>query len=233
MNRLDDKETITISIQALKVTKRSMLYLQKSLIRRLQTGDIPVMLSVMLKNVTWNECHSRGIERLDFRASGLLIFRGDIVMCNPLLYMYAKYGSEFIEDSWNPIVLAIITISPWANGVPVQPWPSVSGTILFRGPSGIILAMWPQKKTGTTNFDHFSKWPPQNLRFPISRNQINTLYSMADHYYVCKRMKNMKKSKMAANSALYFGKFAITFVLVAIRRWFWCLNLSFHVRGFQ
>ena len=29
--------------------------------------------------------------------------------------------------------------------------------------------------------------------FSRSRNQINTLYSMADHYYVCKTMKNMKK----------------------------------------
>ena len=36
------------------------------------------------------------------------------------------------------------------TGVPVHPpWSSVSGTILFRGPSGIILAMLPEKKTGT------------------------------------------------------------------------------------
>ena len=47
--------------------------------------------------------------------------------------------------------------SPWANGgphappppPPPPPWSSVSGTILFRGPSGIILAMLPEKKTGT------------------------------------------------------------------------------------
>ena len=30
--------------------------------------------------------------------------------------------------------------------------------------------------------------------FSWSRNQINTLYSMADHYYVCKRTKNMIKN---------------------------------------
>ena len=69
--------------------------------------------------------------------------------------------------------------------------------------------------------------------FSWSRNQINTLYSMADHYYVSKRMKNMKKSKMATNFALYFGKFVITSLLFAIQRWLWCLNLSFHVWEFQ
>ena len=39
--------------------------------------------------------------------------------------------------------------SPWANGGPrAHPpsWSSVSGTILFRGASGIILAMLPEKK---------------------------------------------------------------------------------------
>ena len=192
MNRLDDKETITIFIQALKVTKRSMLYLQKSLIRRLQTGDIPVLLSMMLKNVTWNEFHSRGIERLGFRASGLLVFRGDYCDVQPIVLHVCKIWfriywrfviiNQHIMAQWNPIVLAIITISPWANGGPRAtphphphpPWSSVSGTILFRGPSEIILAMLPPKKLVlTTNFDHFSKWPPQNLRFPISQKLLH------------------------------------------------------------
>ena len=35
--------------------------------------------------------------------------------------------------------------------------------------------------------------------FSWSRNQINTLYGMGDHYFVCKRTKNMKNSKMATN----------------------------------
>ena len=39
--------------------------------------------------------------------------------------------------------------SPWANGGPRAPPPHtptpVSGTILFRGPPGIILAMLPEK----------------------------------------------------------------------------------------
>ena len=69
--------------------------------------------------------------------------------------------------------------------------------------------------------------------FSCSRNQINTLYSMADHYHVCKRTKTLNKSKMAANFTLYFGKCVITSVLVAIKMWFWCLNLSFHVWKFQ
>ena len=55
--------------------------------------------------------------------------------------------------------------------------------------------------------------------FSWSRNQINTLYNMADLYYVCERTKNMTKSKMAANFTLHFGKCVITFVLVAIKRW--------------
>ena len=73
--------------------------------------------------------------------------------------------------------------SPWANGGPHAPpppppppplWSSASGTILLRGLSGIILAMLPGKKLGlTTNFGHFSKWPPQNLRFPISRKLLH------------------------------------------------------------
>ena len=60
-------------------------------------------------------------------------------------------------------------------------------------------------------------------------NQIKTLYSMADHEYVCKWTKNMKKSKMAVNFTLYLDNCVITFVLDVIRRWFWCLNRSFHV----
>ena len=125
------------------------------------------------------------------------------------------------------------------------PWSSVSGTILFRGPSGIILAMLLKKIGLTTNFGHFSKWPPQNLRFPISPKLLhvgswfwglnlyllgqgifNTLCSKADHYYVCKRTKNMKNIQDGR-------QFHTLFVLVAIRRWFWCLNLSFQVWGFQ
>ena len=68
------------------------------------------------------------------------------------------------------------TYSPWANGGPraPPPWSSVSGTILFRRLSGIILAMLPEKKLGlTTSFGHFSKWPPHNLRFPISRKLLH------------------------------------------------------------
>ena len=42
------------------------------------------------------------------------------------------------------------TISPWGNGGSRAPTgSSVSGTILFRWPSGIISAMLPEKKTGT------------------------------------------------------------------------------------
>ena len=97
--------------------------------------------------------------------------------------------------------------------VPMHPWSSMSGTILFRGLSGIILAMLPEKRGLPNIFSHFSKWPPQNLRFPISRkllhvgswigeskpmfswprNQINTLYSMTDRYYMCNRKKKHEK----------------------------------------
>ena len=146
-----------------------------------------------------------------------------------------------------------LCFSPWANGGPfATPWSSISGTILFRGPSGIILAMLPEKKMGlTTNFGHFPKWPLQNLRFSISRkllhvgswfggskpifswsrNKINILYNMADHYYVCKKTKNMKKSKMAANFKLKFGKCVITFVLVATKRWFFsCMRIPIEIK---
>ena len=69
--------------------------------------------------------------------------------------------------------------------------------------------------------------------FSWSRNQINTLGSTPDHYCVCIRTKTIEKnSKMAANFTLYFGKCFITSLLFAIERWFWCLNLSFHVWGF-
>ena len=54
--------------------------------------------------------------------------------------------------------------------------------------------------------------------FSLSMNQINTLYNIADLYYVYERTKNMKKSKMAANFTLHFGKCVITFVQVAIKR---------------
>ena len=128
------------------------------------------------------------------------------------------------------------------TGVPVHPPPPPP-------PPPMILREWYHFVQGTLR-NHISdvtrkkNWDSEIIScrimilgskpiFSWSRNQINTLYSMADHYYVCKRMKNLKKSKMAANFALYFGKFVITSVLVAIRRWFWCLNLSFHVWGFQ
>ena len=63
--------------------------------------------------------------------------------------------------------------------------------------------------------------------FAWSRKQINTLGSMSDHYYVFGRTRTIQKSKMNANFTLYFGKCFITSVLVAIKRCFWCLNLSF------
>ena len=115
--------------------------------------------------------------------------------------------------------------SPWATGDPHAPPPHPP----------------PLKKLGlTTNFG-------QILRFPISRKLLHVgswfwclnlyflgaLYSMADQCYVCKRTKNMKKSPRWPPISLYFGKCVITSVLVAIRRWFWCLNQSFHVWGFQ
>ena len=139
----------------------------------------------------------------------------------------------------DPCLLAIqIHLVRELTGVP-------SGTILFGGPSGIILAMLPEKKLGlTTIFGHseisniseitscrIMIWGSKPI-FSWSRNQINTLYSMVDHYYGCKRTKNMKKSKMAANFTLYFGKCVIALFLVTIKRWFWCLNLGFHVWGF-
>ena len=63
--------------------------------------------------------------------------------------------------------------SPWANAPPPPPMILREWYHFVHGPSGIILAMLPEKKLGlTTNFGHFSKWPPQNLRFPISRKLL-------------------------------------------------------------
>ena len=83
----------------------------------------------------------------------------------------------------------------------------------------MILRQWYHYVQGT-NFGHFaSKSEISNISeitscrisilgfkpiFTWSRNQINTLSSMEDHYYLCVRTKNMKKSQMAANFALYF-----------------------------
>ena len=107
-----------------------------------------------------------------------------------------------------------------------------------------------KKKLGlTTNFGNFSKWPPEIFNiseitscrimicgskpiFSWPRIQINTLYSLTANQYVCKRTKH-ENIQDGRNFALYFGKCVITSVLVAINRWVWCLNLSFHVWGFQ
>ena len=149
--------------------------------------------------------------------------------------------------------LLVVKISLWAirdphHAPPTMIWSSKSGIILFKGLSGTILAMLPEKMGQATNFGHFSKWPPQNLRFPLSRkfiqvgswfggskpilswsrNQMNMVGSMADHYYVC----TSEKPEMATNVTLDFGKCVIHSVLFAFKRLFWYINLSFHVSGF-
>ena len=180
------------------------------------------------------------------------------------LYHTLNHVSNYTGICWNDYILydkngvcyALTILVRELTGVPVHPlpWSSVSGTILFGGPSGIILAMLPDKKTGThyyfrpfikmaaskseiSNISEITScrimiWGSKPI-FSWSRNQINTLYSMADLYYGCKRTQIMKKSKMAANFTLYFGKCVIALVLVAMKRWIWCLNLSFHVWWFR
>ena len=122
--------------------------------------------------------------------SQVILITGDIFSENQYIYIY----------------------SPWANGPPWSSWvlPFCSG---FRGLSEIILAMWPEKKTDSQLISPFFKmvdskaeisniseitscwvmiWGSKPI-FSCSRNQLNTLCSMVDHYYMCKGTKNIKK----------------------------------------
>ena len=148
------------------------------------------------------------------------------------------YHSNYCYLTWRTFWLICTTQglllshnSLWANGGPraPPPWPS-------RKKKGLTTD-FGRSKSEISNISEITSCRIMILGckpiFSWSRNQINTLYNMADHYYLCKRTKNMKKSKMAANFTLYFSKCVITFVLIAMKRWFWCLNVSFHVWGFH
>ena len=67
-----------------------------------------------------------------------------------ILSAIRRLGSLSFESS-NVLYIAPMYSSPWANRGPhvlPPPWSSVSGAILFRGPSGIILAMLLEQKLG-------------------------------------------------------------------------------------
>ena len=66
--------------------------------------------------------------------------------------------------------------SPWVNGDPPTPHPMIlrEWYHFVRGTLRNHISDVTRKKMGlTTNFGHFSKWPPQNLRFPISRKSLH------------------------------------------------------------
>ena len=70
----------------------------------------------------------------------------EFVFANLSIHSTIRLTLKMIFKFWDSI-----NDSPWANGGPYAPphpalhtqppWSSMTGTILFRGPSGIILAM--------------------------------------------------------------------------------------------
>ena len=146
---------------------------------------------------------------------------------------FSRYLLGYGYEKGSPIseLNLMFTYSSWANGGPRAP-----------PPPPMILREWYHFKMAAakSEISNISEITPCRIMiwgskttFPWSRNQINTLDSMSDHHYVCRRTKTIKKSKMVNNFTPYFSKCFITSVLVAIKRWFWRLNLSFHVWGFQ